>query len=605
MNRRDIKKLSFADKVRRRILLVGMGLSVCFCIVAWRAVQLQVLDTRGLSARASRQVERSFHSEPNRGSIFDSQYTELAATAEVTSVGAYPRRIKDIRGAANRLAKALRISSSSVFSTLSSKSKYVWIKRHAAPREVLAVRELKIDGIDFVIERKRFYPLGSLAAQLIGFCGTDGRGLEGLEYQYDRFLRGDEGVEKVLRDAKGRAFSVNVEQDRVQDGYDLVLTVDQNIQDIAEQALVSGVEEFGARSGIALVMAPRTGAILAMAHAPQFNPNAFREYPSWVRRNRAIADSFEPGSTFKILLASAALESGLMTPETRFNCENGQYRVGRNVIHDVHGHDQLTFTEIVKYSSNIGAAKIGQKIGAVHFYNQLRRFGIGNRTGVDCPGETRGLLSSVSTWTDIDATAICFGQGVSVSALQMAAVVSALANDGIMMKPYLVQTMRDKSGKLIKNFSPQQGLRVVGVNTARDMMRVLEGVVSKTGTGSGAALSGYQVAGKTGTAQKVDPATRKYFQNKYVASFVGVAPSTNPEIVVMVVVDEPTKSIFGGVVAAPIFRKIAQETLAYLKVPPEIFFPDGTIDGIQAATALSAKAERSRIHDARTAVDRT
>ena len=353
---------------------------------------------------------------------------------------------------------------------------------------------MKLEGIGFRTESRRFYPLKSLVAQVIGFCGMDGRGLEGLEFYYDSFLKGRESSRTVFRDALGRGFTAKGPSTEGKPEHNLILTIDKNIQYIAEQALSEGAREFWAKSGMALVIVPRTGAILAMAHVPRFNPNAFGQYEPWLWRNRAITDSFEPGSTLKIFLGAAALESGLCKPGSQFYCEEGVYRVGKNFVHDIRPHAALSLQDILKYSSNIGAAKVGEKVGPAYLYHKLREFGLGERLDVDCPGETRGSLLPVGGWSEIDAVAICFGQGVSVSALQLAVAVSALANDGLLMKPYLVQGMTDVHGRVVKSFQPTTLRQVISSENAWRLTRMMMRTVEKGGTGVRAAVRGYDVA---------------------------------------------------------------------------------------------------------------
>jgi cell division protein FtsI (penicillin-binding protein 3) len=562
------KKPNFTKWIRFRICLVGIFLGLCFATIVARAVQLQILDGGELSQKAAEQYKKAFHDRARRGTIFDRNHRELAISVDVSSICAYPKQISDLEQTASTLAQALNLEKSCLVEKLSSDNGFVWVKRHASPREVSAVKALKPAGIDFVTESRRFYPMKTLAAQVIGFCGTDGRGLEGLEYHYDSFLSGHESSWTVLKDALGRSFTVGDAVAEARDGYNLILTIDKNIQYIAEQALSEGVEDFSANSGMVVVMVPSTGAILAMGHVPQFNPNAFERYEPWLWRNRTITDSFEPGSTFKIFLASAALESGLCTPDAEFYCENGGYRVGKHVVHDVHAHGNLSLKDIVKYSSNIGAAKVGERIGSEFFFDKLKAFGFGARTGIDCPGETRGGLLPVDRWSQMDAAAICFGQAIAVSALQLATAVCAIANDGVLMKPYLVQAVTDRQGHIVSSFQPTVLRQVISTQTAQSLNSVLQSAVEKGGTGVRAALKGYRVAGKTGTAQKASPSGKGYARDRHMASFIGFVPPEDPEIVILVVIDEPRKHYYGGVVAAPVFRRIAMETLQYLKIPP-------------------------------------
>ncbi len=579
MRTRSKKRSKHLKWIRFRIIVVGAFLGVCFVLMMGRAFQLQVLEGKQLRSKAVDQYKKAFHNSSKRGTIYDRNYAELAVSVDVASICAYPGQICSKEQAASALARALNLGRKSLLKKLLSGKRFVWIKRHADPTEVSPVRELKLDGIDFVTESRRFYPLKSLAAQVIGFCGTDGRGLEGLEFYYESFLKGRESSQTVLRDALGRDFTDKGPYPDGKPGYNLILTIDKNIQYIAEEALSEGVMEFWAKSGMALVIAPGTGEILAVAHVPRFNPNAFGQYEPWLWRNRAITDSFEPGSTFKIFLGAAALESGLCKPGSEFYCEKGAYRIGKNVVHDVRRHARLSLQDILKYSSNIGAAKVGEKVGPAYLYRKLKEFGLGDRLGVECPGETRGSLLPVGGWSEIDAVTICFGQGVSVSALQLAAAVSAIANGGLLMKPYLVQGMTDVHGGVVKSFQPAALRQVISSENAWRLTRMMERAVEKGGTGVRAALGGYKVAGKTGTAQKADPAGGGYAEDKYIASFVGFVPAEDPEIVVLVVIDEPQKHHYGGVVAAPVFRRIVRKTLRYLKVPPELATPECTGPG--------------------------
>jgi len=569
--------------IRFRIMVVGVFLTLCFVVIMGRAVQLQVLDRGKLSARAQGEYKKAFSKLPRRGTIYDRNNMELAVSIDVASICAYPKRLESPKQAATKLAQALNEKGAPLLKMLSSEKNFVWIKRKANPKEVESVRALQLAGIDFVKESRRFYPMKTLAAQVLGFCGTDGSGLEGIEFQYDPLLRGYENHWTVFRDALGRSFQEEASARRLEEGYNLILTIDQNIQHLAEEALAESVKAFAAKSGMAVVMDPKTGAILAMAHVPRFNPNTFGQYEPRIRRNRAVTDSFEPGSTFKVFLGAAALESGCLTPESTFHCEDGRYQIGSNVVHDVHAHGLLSFQDILKYSSNIGAAKIGARIGSAYFRDTLQSFGFGSRTGVDCPGETLGSLLPLERWSTMDALAICFGQAVSVSALQLTAALCATANDGVFMKPYLLQAMTDGKGRLVRSYQPAKVRQVVSAATARTLAQMLERVVSKGGTGQQAALRGYRVAGKTGTAQKVDPVTKRYAKNKYTAVFSGFVPSRDPAVVISVIVDEPTKHHYGGVVAAPVFRKIAEECLQYLKIPPELIIPEQEAETIKAS----------------------
>ncbi|MBW1867412.1 MAG: penicillin-binding protein 2, partial [Deltaproteobacteria bacterium] len=552
--------------IRVRLILIGIVFTMLFGAIGTKAAYLQIFRTSWLSSKAAGQYTLDLVKHGRRGTIYDANHIEMAISIDTTSIAAYPRMIPNPVQTAAVLAKALNLNQGAVKRKLASKRSFVWIKRQVTPRESKAVSALKITGIDFIPAYGRFYPNRGLAASVLGFSGTEGRGLEGLEYRYENYLKGPTRKVTVLKDALGRGFDAEKESRGSDGGDNLVLTIDRNIQYIAENALQEAVTRFSARSGMAIVMVPRSGAILALAQCPRFNPNAFASYDKGLWRNRTITDPFEPGSTMKIFSATAAIESRACTSNSIFFCENGSFKIGKNTVHDTHAHDWLSLQQIVKYSSNIGAVKVGRSIGPEVLYKTLRDFGFGRKTGIDCPGETAGNLASWKQWSDIDAGAIAFGQGMAVSAVQLATAVSAIANDGILMKPYIVQAVTDQNGRLVKNISPREVRRVVSPETARTVRRILQTVTTSGGTGVQAALDGYTVCGKTGTAQKVDR-TGTYSKGKYVASFVGFAPARAPELTILVIVNEPEKQHYGGIVAAPVFKKIAEESLNYLNIP--------------------------------------
>jgi cell division protein FtsI (penicillin-binding protein 3) len=492
----------------------------------------------------------------------------MALSIEVPSIAAYPKQISEKKATARALANVLKMTASEVSNKLSSTKQFVWIKRQTTPKEVEAVKKLELKGIGFIPERNRFYPNTTLAAQALGFTGLDGDGLEGIEFFYDQDLKAADKNYTIFKDALGDGFNAETSQVTSARGNNLVLTIDSNVQFITESALKETVEKYSARSGIAIVMQPGTGAILSLSHYPLFNPNAYTDFDKELWRNRAITDPIEPGSTMKIFSAAAALESGMTTPSTIFFCENGAYRIGKNVVHDLKRHGWLSLQQIIKYSSNIGAVKISEKIGAKKLYQTFRYFGFGEKTGVDCPGETAGSLTHYKYWSKIDTGSISFGHGISVSALQLVRAVSAIANDGFLMRPYIVQAITDRHGKPVKVFKPQRVRRAISAQTAMSIRNIMKTVITEGGTGVNAALEGYAVSGKTGTARKIDE-TGKYSDKKHIASFVGFTPSDNPEIAIVVVINEPRDKFYGGAVAAPVFKKIAQETLNYLGIPPQ------------------------------------
>jgi len=554
--------------IRRRIAIVGIIFGLSLAIIGGQAVYLQYFCESWLSQKAANQYEKSFTSRGKRGTIYDKNHREMALSIDVASIAAYPPYITDARQIANALSKMLKIDGGSLNRKLESKKSFIWVKRQVTPKETQAVKDLKLNGIAFTPEHKRFYPNRTLAAQVLGFSGIDGQGLEGIEFYYNAFLKSDAGNFTVLKDALGRGFDADKKTIPGYSGNNLILTIDRTIQYITEKSLEASVLNFSAKSGMAIVMAPKTGAILALAHFPFFNPNSFNDFNKGLWRNRAITDQFEPGSTLKIFIAAAALESGTCSRNSIFFCENGAYKIDKNIVHDIHPRGWLSLHQIIKYSSNIGAVKVGEKIGTESLYNTLRNFGFGEKTGIDCPGETAGSLAHYKRWAKIDAGNISFGQGISVSALQLITAISAIGNYGILMKPYIVQAITDHNGRIVKCFGPQQTRRVISPETAMALITMMKSVINEGGTGVNAALDGYSLCGKTGTAQKIDE-NGTYDNGKYIASFVGFAPAENPEISIFVAIDEPQTKHYGGIVAAPAFREIVRKTLDYMNITPK------------------------------------
>jgi cell division protein FtsI (penicillin-binding protein 3) len=554
--------------IKLRVFLVGFVFIVLFMAIGAKAFYLQVYHSPWLSQKASSQYERSLKSSGKRGTVYDRNMREMAVTVDVASIAARPSEIKNLQSTSKALAKALNTDSRKIIQILKSKSPFVWIKRQASPKETEAVSALGLDGIEFVPECNRFYPNKTLASQALGFTGLDGYGLEGIEFAYDRYLRGSDNNLTVFKDALGQVFDEKQKGNGPADGHNIILTIDSTVQYIAENALAESFKDYPAKSGIAIVMEPQTGAVLAMAQIPLFNPNAYTDFNKEVWRNRAITDPFEPGSTMKIFSAAAAIESGNIKADDIFYCEKGSYKVGKNVVHDIKKFGWLSLQQIIKYSSNIGAVKVSEKLGPEKLYLMFRRFGFGEKTGIDSPGETAGSLNDYKSWTTVDTGSIAFGYGISVSALQLITAVSAIANDGILMKPYFVQAITDESGQPLKQFQPQPIRRVIKEQTARTIKAIMKTVITTGGTGTNAALENYTVCGKTGTTRKLDE-SGTYSNSKHIASFVGFTPADKPQLAILVVIDEPQGQYFGGTVAAPVFRKIAQETLNYLNITPE------------------------------------
>ncbi len=552
---------------RVRIIMIGTVFGLLFLTVVGRAFYLQILQHEELVKKAEKQHRHRVELTPARGSILDRNGTPLAESIHMDSCYAEPRRIKDVEGTAAVLAPILGLPRQELVARLSVNKSFTWVERWLSPETAKRIKNMKLPGIGFAPESKRFYPNLETAAHVIGFTGRDPNGLEGIELKYDTTILGNTGYMVTERDALGRNIAIkNTVIKNSSPGKNVVLTLDKTIQFIAEKELSKAIAESNAKSGMALVMETSTGKVLAMANYPTFNPNSYSRYSLAQLRNRVVVDSFEPGSTFKVFTIAAALDSGVIKANDIYNCENGTYRIADRIIHDDHPHSRLNVSDIIKYSSNIGSAKIGFKMGEEKLSGYLRNFGFGGRTGIDLPGESPGNLKR--HWYGIDLATISFGQGVSLSAIQLVSAVSAIANGGNLMKPYLVERVLDDSGKEVQKFEPEIVRRVITPETSRTISKMMETVTGEGGTGTKAAIEGFRVAGKTGTAQKVDSVTRTYSPTKRIGSFVGFVPADNPKLAIAVIIDEPQGIKYGGVVAAPAFKGIAQNTLAYLKIQP-------------------------------------
>jgi len=554
--------------IRIRIYLTGIFFLIILCIIFLRAYQLQILEGSKLSSLAKEGYTGKLILTSQRGTIFDRDGRELALSIEVCSIYGYPKRIEDKRRTATLIARALNIDKRDVLKKLNSSRSFVWIKRKITPEELIKVRELNLAGIDFTKENRRYYPCMETCAHVIGFASQDNRGLEGIELKYNSYLEGQDIRLNRIHDALGRPLLFHGSRIEKRDPFNLVLTLDKGISYKAQKALREAVERSGAKSGVCIVIRPQTGEILAMAVVPEFNPNVFWHFKPYEWRNRVVTDCFEPGSTLKTFLLAAALEEGVITPETVFNCEKGEHSIGNFIIHDSRPFGMLKVSEIIKFSSNIGAIKIGQRLGPGRLHYYLQKFGFGERTGIDLPGERKGTLRSTKDTSLIGENTLCFGQGISVSPLQLAMAFGAIANGGHLMRPFLVKSILDQSGKAIREFYPLVRRDIISSETARKVKGILEGVARKGGTAPKAAIMGYVVAGKTGTAQKVDREKKTYSNKKFVAIFGGFAPSDSPAIVILVALDEPEGTPYGGIVAAPVFSDVGYWTLNYLNVVP-------------------------------------
>ncbi len=557
-----------------RIAIIILGITLWSFSILIRLVQLQVFEHKSFVQLATQrqQVRRSILAP--RGIIYDSHMDELATSVTVSTAVAEPRRMQNISLAAQNLAAILDLNRRELLSRMMDPARqtFMILKRRIDPEAEKRIEELGIDGVYFVDESMRAYPNRELACHVLGFVNMNGDAGYGIEQQYDKELQGKEGLFSFDIDARRRKFRVNVDKPPVQ-GHSLVLSIDRSIQYIADRELASGVDKAQAKAGTAIVMESDTGRILALSNYPQFNCNTYNEYEPDAWRNRAISDVFEPGSTFKVVVATAALEAGLTRPDELIDCQMGSITIGRHVFHDHKGYGLLSFSQILEFSSNVGAAKLGLRLGQQRLYEALRNFGFGSKSGVDLPGEIVGLVRDWHDWSGLSIGAISFGQEVGVTSIQILTAINAIANGGYRVRPSIVDRIIDEKGDLVSVHTPERE-RIMSPKTAEAVSSAFEGVVLR-GTGRRAALEGYRAAGKTGTAQKI--VDGRYSSNKYVASFIGFAPLPHPRLTILVQIDEPKGIHYGGDVCAPFFQKIAQEALLQRRVPPDPNLPLPTL----------------------------
>ncbi len=546
-----------------RFVLVILAFIFSLVYFSTRLLLIQVFKSSYLERLAETQHNHSIHLEPKRGTIYDRNLRPLALNLPAYSLYAQPRtmREKDKKEALRQLPNIIDMDFRTLSDRLGKNKYFVWLERKISLKEVNEIKALGIKGLGFIDESKRHYPNAELAAHIIGFVGVDNNGLEGLEAKYDSYLKGEYGWAQVLQDAHQRKLMIEKDFMPAKDGFDIVLTIDETIQYVAESALEKAFQKYNAKGATIIVMNPKTGEILALANRPTFN--LLKSFTSTVdaRRNRALCDMYEPGSVFKIVTVTAALEEDKFTETDKFFCENGAYRIGNHVLHDHQKHGTLTFSQVFEQSSNIGVTKIAQALGPSIIYKYARLFRFGISTEIGLPGEVAGILKPVSAWSKTSIGAIPIGQEVTVTAMQLASAISAIANDGIYMKPFVVNYIKDQKGEIIKEFKPQEISRVMNKTTADRVKTILAGAV-QNGTGKMAQIKDVSVGGKTGTAQKVVGNT--YSHDKFYATFIGFAPVEDPQLAMVIVFDEPYPSHFGGTVAAPVFKEVAESTLKYL-----------------------------------------
>ncbi|HET6514688.1 MAG TPA: penicillin-binding protein 2 [Thermodesulfovibrionales bacterium] len=501
-----------------------------------------------------------------RGIIYDRRGREIAVNLELESLYCDPLEIDSPEESARKVSAITGKPRNVILDKLSSDKRFVLVERKLDPGIARKIKDSKIKGIDFVSDAKRFYPKGSLASHILGFVDIDNNGIEGVELKYNAYLRGNGGKVVLERDASGRTLSQGVDMESK--GNNLVLTIDEGLQYMVETELDSALKQWRAAAATAIMMDPFSGEILALANNPSYNPNLTSESRSSERRNRAITDCYEPGSTFKIIVGTAAIEEKLVALDSPFDCSRGSVEIGGRTIHDAHRHGLLTFKEVIQKSSNVGSVMIGMRLGKERVYKYAKAYGFGDKTGIDLPGEVSGWIRVPERWSGVSLGSISIGQEVAVTPLQVLRAYAAIGNGGLLVKPHVVSRVFSPSGREIWSFQPESK-RAISRETAETFRDILKTVTEDGGTAKSASVDGNYVAGKTGTAQIIDPRTKRYSREKYVSSFVGFVPADNPRIAMIIVIYEPKGQIYGGVVAAPVFRKIAENALSYLNVPRE------------------------------------
>jgi cell division protein FtsI (penicillin-binding protein 3) len=576
----------------RRLYLLAAFFILWFAIIAIRLSWLQLVNYGEYTQRATRQQQRSIEVSAVRGNIYDRNGNDLAMTVNVDSIFAVPSEIPDIHGTARILGRILNVDAAEIETRMHASHAFAWVARKVDNNQSSRVRALNLKGIYFQKESKRFYPKHELAAQVLGYVGMDDEGLGGVERVYQENLAGKPGRMLISMDAKRRWFG-RVEKDP-DPGENVVLTVDEKIQYVAERELQQAMDETHAAAGTVIVENPHTGEILALANRPTFDPNLLKKADPNSLKNRAVSDIYEPGSTFKIVTLAAAMEEKLARPDDVVDCQMGSIVVNGLRIHDHKAYGDLTVAQILEKSSDVGAIKLALRLGEERFDRYIRGFGFGSQTGIELPGETRGMTKPVSRWSKVSIGAISMGQEIGVSPVQLISLISTIANDGVYIPARIIAgTTPPRSTPQLIAFRPALGRRVISPLTAARMKSMMEGVVLR-GTGKNAILDGYSSAGKTGTSQKVDPATGRYSHRQHVASFAGFAPVNNPAISILVVLDTPGTypRDQGGDVAAPVFRRVAQQVLAYMNVPHDVEIQDSR------RLQLRAKASTDDVNEA-------
>lgn len=565
---------------RIRVGFVLFLLGVWFMVISGRLVQLMALGDERVEEYSEKLHFGRLDVSLPRGVIYDRKLNEMAVSVDVSSIYINPRQLNDPARAVKSVARALEPADSparnAAYKRLLSdirkgKGKsFIWARRKVDPDTAQRVKDLGLRGVGFLKESRRFYPKRDIAAKIIGFCGMDNQGLYGIEYGYNSLMRPVNSKFTVLKDAMGRPVSMpeNLGATDKAGPVDIALTIDERIQYITERAIERQTVKTGAKNGVALVMDPHTGEILAMAEYPGFNPNQYAKYSPGAVKPKAVSDAQEPGSTLKLFVAAAALEEKVAQANEILDCENGLYKFAGREFREAHRnkYGKLTVAEIIAKSSNIGAIKLGERLGPKKLHSYLTAFGFGRKTGIDLPGEANGLLRPVSDWSLSSLPSISFGQELSVTPMQLGTAISAIANGGYLMRPHFVKAYM-RNGETIKTVEPEAVSRPISRVTAEIMKEMMKGVTMEGGTGMKAAIPGFVVAGKTGTAQKMDPVTRTYATDRHLASFAGFFPADSPRLVIVVMIDEPKGVEWGGAVAGPVFSEIGERAARVMRIP--------------------------------------
>jgi len=552
---------------KKRAVILHTAIIFSFILVSLRLADLMIIDHKRLAEKAQQQHVKVEDIQVRRGTIFDRRGRELALNLELESLYCDPEALIADEEDIKRLGSLVNKEPRRILAKIPDEGRFAWIKRKLSPEIADKVRDLDIEGLGFVTEAKRVYPKGELASHIIGFVGIDNQALEGVELKFNKYLTAKGGKVLLERDASGKTLSSGVNTEAK--GNNIVLTIDEVLQRLVEKELDTAMEHWKAAAASAIMMDPYTGEILALANRPAYDLNRSGNVPGFEKRNRAITDCYEPGSIFKIVIGAGSLEEKLVTPNSLFDVSKGGIQVGGKTIRDVHKYGVLTFKEVIQKSSNVGSIMAGMKLGRENIYRYAKLFGVGEKTGIDLPGEVSGWIHKPERWSGTSLGAIPIGQEVAVTPIQMLRAYAAIANGGILVRPHVVSEIVSPDDTIIASFRDNDAHRIISARTAETFRDILKSVTEDGGTAKSASVDGNLVAGKTGTAQMIDTVTKRYSRDKYVSSFVGFVPADNPRLAMIVVVYEPKGQIYGGVVAAPVFREIARQALSYLNVPRE------------------------------------